>query len=43
MIENTQVPMMLTENDKDYATCINAGDDLNYWLVKEEPAAREGS
>ena len=40
VIENAEVPFMLTENDKDYDTCINAGDDLNYWLVQEEAEAR---
>lgn len=36
VLENLQVPLMLTENDEGYEKCINCGDDLNYWLVDED-------
>ena len=36
VIENMQMPLMLTENDEGYEKCINCGDELNYWLVSEE-------
>jgi uncharacterized protein (TIGR03032 family) len=36
VLENMQVPLMLTENDEGYEKCINCGDELNYWLVPEE-------
>lgn len=36
VIENMQKPLMFTENDEDYDTCISAGDDINYWVIKDE-------
>ncbi len=43
VIENMQKPLMLTENDKDYDTCINAGEDLNYWIVNEEELEKKAN
>jgi uncharacterized protein (TIGR03032 family) len=43
VIENMLKPLMFTENDEDYDTCINAGDELNYWIVNEEEPEKSSS